>query len=100
MSAVRRGTEAERRVVHHLRNQGWLVASRRHIGGAGDLLALKPGQRGRLVEVKSTKTPFAHFTRLDRDSMLAIAERYDLDPLLAWSPSPSKFAWLAEGDWP
>lgn len=101
MSAVRRGTEAERRVAHHLRNQGWLVASRRRLGGAGDILAFKPGHLPRLVEVKAGPTPYANFPPADREAMKATAENFKLDALLAWCPAPSKpIAWRTVEDWP
>lgn len=39
MSSVARGNGGERRAARFLEDCGYLVASRRHVGGAGDLLA-------------------------------------------------------------
>jgi hypothetical protein len=63
------------------RSDEWLVASRRHIGGAGDLLAVLwlpfPYMHlVRLIEVKKTRRPYDHFLPEDRAALLAEAEEY------------------------
>lgn len=101
MSTSSRGNAAERRVVAHLHEQGWCCASRRHIGGAGDILAVHPSQRPRLIEVKQRQNVWEGFRRPDRKALKAEAERIGADPLLAWCKAPSKpIAWRTESGWP
>jgi Holliday junction resolvase-like predicted endonuclease len=69
LNTSRRGNEAERFVAKHLEEKGWVVASRRHIGGAGDLLAVHPNGACWLVEVKARKNLYSGFTRADREAM-------------------------------
>lgn len=87
MNTARKGNAAEVFVARWLQDRGWLVASRRHIGGAGDLLAIHPtgewrGERlifeGRwmilpgstlLAEVKACKELWQQFRREDRQAM-------------------------------
>lgn len=64
-----------------LQDRGWLVASRRHIGGAGDLLAVMATEwhgEGKfiavegtvwLIEVKCCKELWQQFRREDRQAM-------------------------------
>lgn len=68
MSSVSRGNGAEVHLAKWLEAQGWLVGSRRHIGGAGDLLAVR-GDQCWLVEVKRCKNVWEQFRRADRDEM-------------------------------
>ena len=107
MSAVARGLNGERRAAIFLRDLGYLVASRRHIGGAGDLLCIEVDDEfwppsPLLVEVKTNgSSPFATFAPQDRANLLSTAEQYGCEPLLMWWPTPSvgPFCIPAE-DWP
>lgn len=91
-------------MVRHLRDQGWLCASLRHYGGAGDTLAIKPGHRARIIETKAVKegTLWSAFRKQDRVELLKLAAEHDADPLVAWTPSPTQpIRWLlGPGDWP
>lgn len=103
MAAVHKGNAAENRVVRHLREQGWLVASLRHYGCAGDHLAIHPRYRTRVIETKGCKngTLWQNFRRQDRTELVELAERYDADALLAHSPVASKpIRWLPPETWP
>jgi hypothetical protein len=114
------GSPAENRTARILESFGYLVASRRHVGGAGDLVAillgdtvevrnrlepLPPITRGLLVEVKrGTGNPWENFRHGDRIAMVEAGFLYRLTPLLAywpWSPSANKHPiWLEQSDWP
>lgn len=98
MSSTRRGNAGELRVQHDLEDLGYLVAQRRHVGGAGDLLAvplLEERETGVLVqdsplliEVKTDRRgPFSTFGPADRRDLLATADRWHLEALLAWTPN-------------
>lgn len=85
-NTARVGNSAEVYVASWLQYRGWLVGSRRHIGGAGDLLAVWPGffvakaewveaDKDRpegtiwLIEVKCSNSVWRDFTRADRQEM-------------------------------
>lgn len=108
MSAVARGLNGERRAAIFLRDLGYLVASRRHIGGAGDLVAWKEDADisapagPLLIEVKTNKAgPFATFTIRDRIDLLLTARQYGCEGLLCWWPTPAVGPfWIPAEDWP
>ena len=118
MSNVGRGIAGERRAWHSLEDAGYLVASRRHIGGAGDLLAiewppqwdgiswdLEPVRRYEhlpplLIEVKTSARAFSSFSLVDRSVLLETAHEYGCEPLLCWTPSASTIFYIPEDEWP
>ncbi len=70
MSAVRKGIEGELYVAEWLTRRGWVVGSRRHIKGPGDLLAIHPDDGAVwLIEVKKAKNLWQQFRRADRIAM-------------------------------
>lgn len=69
MNTARKGNAAECFVGDDLRGRGFTTGSRRHIGGAGDWIAIHPGGDVWLVEVKATKTRFGGFGPADRQAM-------------------------------
>jgi hypothetical protein len=69
VNTARKGNEAELFVAKDLERRGFVVGSRRHVGGAGDHLAVHPGGEVWLVEVKATKERFSGFRRGDRMAM-------------------------------
>lgn len=89
-----------------LAEEGWLCASRRHIGGAGDILAVRLFAGGaaleaRLVEVKSTTYgPYDSFGPADRRAMVDSAIRCGAEPWLAWWPPRQKLRWIHATHWP
>ena len=94
-----RGLDRETRVAQLLEEQGYVCGSRRHIGGAGDILAVGLVAK-RLIEVKSTITPYAHFLPADRAAMSALARSIDAVAELAWWPKRGKLRFIAEDEWP
>ncbi len=99
MNTARKGNAGENRVCDDLQRKGWVYGSRRHIGGPGDAIAFKTGYRTRLIEVKKTKTAWSHFGPADRKAMLEFAEKFDLDPYLAWIRG-DHIHYLLPKDWP
>lgn len=79
MNTARKGNSAEVYVARWLQDRGWIVGSRRHIGGAGDLLAVdtqgdglgngRPAGVVWLIEVKCCKELWQQFRREDRQAM-------------------------------
>jgi hypothetical protein len=78
---------------------GFLVGSRRHIGGAGDLLGIHPDGRTWLVEAKDSPNPYKNFgkaarrdmieTQLPKNSFRFLVHRKD-----------GKARWVGEAQWP
>lgn len=120
MNTTAKGSAAERYVARWLQERGWLVASRRHIGGAGDLLAVWPGLPGPfatpsqthpstymqlftgvtwLLEVKACKELWQQFRREDRQAMRDTplppgGERWVVNK------RGKELIWVHEKDWP
>lgn len=109
-----RGHRHENLTAAYLRSAGYLVASRRHEPGPGDLLAWTPhvapngGRRlvevpPLLVEVKNTgRGPFQELTPPDRRDLLMAEEDYGVEPILCWWPPSSSLGpfWIPAEDWP
>jgi Holliday junction resolvase len=87
-------------VADWLSKRGWLVASRRHIGGAGDLLAWKPGFAPRLIEVKATRNPWQQFRRPERAALVETAAKFEAEAFLALSPTAGIPTIIPSKDWP
>lgn len=101
MNTARVGNAKEVQTARLLQEDGWVVGSRRHIGGAGDLLAIRVGSRPRLIEVKCRKNLWEGFRAADRMALLTLAESADADALVAWwKPGASEPEWLAPHQWP
>lgn len=106
MNTSRRGNSKEVATIRLLEADGWLCGSRRHIGGAGDVLAARGKWHGGryiwLVEVKCTaRSPWHGFGRKDRASLVAEAERAEAVPVLAWwAPGAIEHQLIFEDEWP
>jgi len=100
MNTAAKGNRAERFVAHWLEDRGWLVASRRHIGGAADLLAVHPDDGATwLIEVKAAKDLYQQFRRADRLAMKetplpASGERWVVNV------RGKELQWVPESSWP
>lgn len=101
-----RGRDRETKVGDFLEEQGWIVGSRRHRGGAGDLLAARwGGDLGHalwLIEVKSTAGgPYERFGPQDRREMIEAARKVFAQPVLAyWPPRAKTPTFIHEENWP
>lgn len=96
-----KGNSFDVRVAEALQDQGWTVGSRRHISGPGDLLATKPGERGRLIECKrGAGSPYENFRREARHALRDYAADNDLVPELAWRKDRGQLEFIDEASWP
>lgn len=102
MSTSSRGNAAERLVARWLEESGHTVGSRRHIGGAGDLLAVSSKGRVKLVEVKRCKDLWQNFRREDREAMKeAKAKLPEGSEIWLVNVKPNKeMNWVPESRWP
>jgi Holliday junction resolvase len=87
-----------------LADEGWLCGSRRHIGGAGDILAVN-NRTGwpevYLIEVKSTtRSPWVNFGQQDRQAMVETAERHGCEAWLYWWPPRRDLQRIPTSEWP
>ena len=114
------GNARELKVMAVLASEGWLCASRRHIGGAGDILAARqdriimhpgdPSETGAgatlvhrllLIEVKSTtRNPWNDFGPADRQALVETAEKHGAVPWLYWWPPRGKLLRIPAEDFP
>lgn len=110
------GTNRELKVMDLLASEGWLCASRRHIGGAGDVLATRrwryetqpgvwiptvTGCESMLIEVKSTAGgPWERFGPADRQALVDTAERHGADPWLYYWPARGQLRRISGSEFP
>lgn len=108
VSTVSKGNSAERYVAKWLEDCGWLVASRRHIGGAGDLLAVREWidesdialTEVWLIEVKHCKNLWENFRKADREEMKATKLPEGGKRWLVNVLPKKELDWRPESSWP
>lgn len=100
--ASQRGIQNERRTRRLLEDDGWWTCRAAGSLGDADVLALKAGERPRMIEVKSTKGgPWEKFGPADRRELLEAANRAGADALLCWwPPRKSHPEWIESEFWP
>ena len=97
----KRGIQRERDLVNDLRGEGFFAIRAPASLGVADVVALKDGERPRLVEVKSTKAgPYAGFGPADRKALAEMAAQAGADAYLYWHPPRRKPKWIPESEWP
>lgn len=105
------GNQRELAVMAVLAEEGWLCASRRHIGGAGDVLAVQPDPVVRscgllhlvswLIEVKSTTYgPWDTFRPADRQALVETADQHGAEAWLYWWPPRKSLHRIHSSDFP
>jgi len=99
--ASARGRAREREVKKKLEADGWWVVKAGGSLGEADLVALKAGQRGWMLEVKSTSAgPFHSFGPEKREAMYAAAEKAGLEPYLVFWPPHKEMKFIGWPQWP
>lgn len=107
---MRRGHDRERQVRAVLERDHLVVRAAGSFGLC-DLVALPletplcphcelPRARARLIEVKSTITPYAHFSPEDRRALSRVARWTGSRAELAWWPKGGKLRIIEEEAWP
>lgn len=96
-----RGHDRERAVRRLLEGEDWWVCRAAGSLGDADLVALKPGRRPLLVEVKSTAAgPYHSFGPKDRADLRWAGALAGADVTLCWWPPRGKPKWLPASEWP
>jgi Holliday junction resolvase len=96
----RRGHDRERRVVDALRDEDWFAFRAPGSLGVADVVALREGSRPKMIEVKSTISPYSHFGPADRERLSIAAALAGAEAWLAWWPARGKLRWIHETEWP
>jgi Holliday junction resolvase len=97
----RRGIDRERRLRDQLNHEGWWTCRAAGSLGNADLVALKHGERARLVEVKSThRGPWHGFGPRRRQDLRVAASLANADAWLVWWPVRKQPQWIPEPEWP
>ena len=96
-----RGIQRERQVRDLLRDQDWMTVRAAGSLGCADIIALKYGERPRLIEVKSTAGgPYERFLPADRHRLREAARMAGADAWLVWWPKNGKPHWIPSSEWP
>ena len=97
----RRGHDRERAVKALLEADDWFVTRAAGSLGDADLVALRVGDRPRLIEVKSTaRGPYHGFGPKARADLLFAARMAGARALLCWWPPHGKPTWIDSSEWP
>jgi hypothetical protein len=101
VNTAQKGNSKEVATAHILQREGYIVGSRRHVRGPGDLLAFHPIKRAQLIEVKYGSDPWMNFRPADRDELRTYANDAGLLPVLAWwKRGASEPRFIHEPEWP
>lgn len=102
MSNVSRGHGRERELVKLLRADGWFAMRAPASLGVVDVLAMRLGDRPRMIEVKSTLGgPYEHFGPADRAELLKAAALAGAAAELCWWPPDGKGPrFIPSAEWP
>jgi hypothetical protein len=88
-------------VAERLEAGGYVVGSRRHVAGPGDLVAWKCDRPPLLVECKrGSGSPYENFRPGDRAALRDYAAARGLVPLLAWRKDRGRLAFIDAAEWP
>lgn len=96
-----RGSQREYAVRDWFADRDWLAFRSPASLGCADVVALREGDRPRLVEVKSSAAgPYKHFTPDDRERLRVAARLAGADAYLAWWPPRGELRFISEQEWP
>lgn len=99
--ASARGRAREREVKKKLEADGWFVIKAGGSLGEADLVALKAGRRGWMLEVKSTAGgPYERFGPEKREALYDAAEKAGLEPYLVYWPPRKEMKFIGWPQWP
>jgi len=98
---ARFGTDRERKTMDRLADDDWLCVRTPGSKGAMDIVALRVGNRPRLIQVKGTTAgPFSDFGPAAREALREAGRISGAEVWLAWWPKHGQLHWFPESDWP
>lgn len=93
------GAKKERQTVEWFRDRGWVAIHNTH--GSFDVMALRLGERARVVEVKYGARPYGNYSPRERALTLADALQAGAEAWLAWwEPRASEPELIHSSEWP
>jgi Holliday junction resolvase len=96
-----RGHNRERQVRRLLEAEDYWVARAAGSLGDADLVALRKGDKPRLIEVKSTaRGPYHGFGPKERAELKSAAAIAGAEAWLCWWPPRKEARWIAWWEWP
>lgn len=100
-SGSARGIQRERAVLAHYRDAGYIAFRAPASLGVADVVAMRAGEKPKLVEVKSThRGPFHSFGPAARYALIEAAEKAGAEALLAWWPPRGQLRVYGVDEWP
>lgn len=101
----RRGNSRENKVRDLMADMGWFAMCGRASAGPADVLAVKAGEKPRLIQVKSdAKGPYDNFRPAERLELVEAMIAAGGIAVLAWWPPggrrPEYPKWIPWHDWP
>ena len=105
MSAARyrKGANRERQLCERLRDEGWVAVRTAGSHGCADIVALKRGHAGRLIQLKAggvPNRPYAGFGPNDRQRLLTEAHKAGANAELCHWPDRGKPKFYPSSLWP
>lgn len=102
MSTASKGHGRERQIKKLLEEQGWIVFRAPASLGVCDLIALKAGERPRMIEVKANELggPWSNFRWRDRADLLEAAMVAGAEAWLCHVVSRREPVWIHQSQWP
>lgn len=96
-----KGATKERQSRKLYEEAGWIVIRAAGSLGPIDFVALKRGERPRLIQVKASSSPWMNFRPAERAELLAVAKLAGATPELAWwGPRARTHILFDEAEWP
>lgn len=101
MNRKAKGSAKERQSKALFESEGWYVTKAGASLGVADLVALKQGERPRLIQVKCSDRPYHNFGPAERGELRDVAKAAGATPELAWWPPRARTHILFdESEWP
>ncbi|MEO2241607.1 MAG: Holliday junction resolvase Hjc [Euryarchaeota archaeon] len=85
--SYRKGADFERRLVEYVRRHGGEAVRVAGSGGPVDVVAYAPARGHLAIECKVRREDRLYVRREEVEGLIAFAERFRAEPLLAWNPA-------------
>lgn len=101
MNNYKKGANRERQALKLLREQGYYAERTAGSHGVADIIALKAGEKARLIQVKCTKSKWSGFGPEDRELLKQMGQKANAQVELLWWPTDGKGPrYIPSNEWP